>query len=210
MELTLPDWSTFKAICIIKKNLNCQYVENPGTYSLIGPDNNGINWTLELTKNNDDGTATQDAADFIQNHVSTFNFPISSSPNAFAVSDYQFAPVMMQDTCPAGQSNSSFFKIKTNCLVNGGMVITNGNAVFGDTISFALVDHENLLKQGVDTVLYNWVPQWGVDWKNCLNHVETPYAGIPTIGMYFRFTYNSTGLLTPVGYIVNYLIHIPI
>lgn len=210
MELGLTTWTQFKATCIALKNLNNQYVDLGSNYRLIGPDSNSLNWILELPKLLPDGSPNPDAVDFIANYSSAFNYAIGDRQYPFSTSDYEFMPGRAgPDTCPAGESKAIFFKIVENCRLNGGKLITDGNAAFGDWVEMACVDHDNLLGYGVDFVLKAWVPSWGVDWKACSEEISTPYAGAPPTLMYLRAIYHSVGA-SPVGFSVNYRLHRPI
>ena len=53
-EINLPDYATFKQICITTKNLNIQFVESSTDYTLYGPDAGGIMWVTAIPKFQDD------------------------------------------------------------------------------------------------------------------------------------------------------------
>lgn len=205
----IHDWSEFKAICIVKKNLSLQYTELGDRYEIIGPDAGGLAWSTTIRKNLDNGSANPDVEDFLTNVEPACNFAIGVRPYAFASGDFEFIPAMVKDICPAGESKSSYYKITENCRINGGKIVTDGKAVFGDWLEVWLVDHDNLFGAGVDFVLKKWVLSWGHDWKACSDTIIVPYAGTPPIGMYFMLTYHSTGA-EPVGFMVNYFMHRPI
>lgn len=57
--LELSGWSAFKATCITRKELNCQFTELEDRYDLYGPDKNSLVWHTTILK---DGGA--DAIEF--------------------------------------------------------------------------------------------------------------------------------------------------
>lgn len=204
--MPVASWTDFKQICITTKNLNCQYrVPAEGGYDLYGPDGGVFMWVISLRP----GVNDADIDDFEDNHKAAFNFPVGTRQYTFPTSDYEFAPKIVQDTCPAGSTKAVLLVVDENLRLNGGKMVTDGNAVFGDWIECQLIDHDNLLGYGVDTVLKNWIPKWVVDWKNCSEMIVTPYIGAPPTGMYLRFTYHSVGA-QPVGFAVNLWSHRPI
>lgn len=75
-ENSLPDYATFKSVCIATKNLSIQYCDNGNYYLLQGPDSCGILWTVEVPKTLKDGTVNPDAADFEANIKPSANGPI--------------------------------------------------------------------------------------------------------------------------------------
>lgn len=209
------DWTDFKNICIVRKNLNIQYEDTQGTIHVVGPDANNINWEIYLPKQipdpNNPGQYIDnpDVADFNTNVKAATNWAVGVRPYAFATGDFIFAPNYSVEVCPAGEARSVLYQVTKKMYVNGGRLVTDGNSVFGDWVEFQIVDHDNLLGYGVDTVLANWIPKWLVSWKASTETIQTPYAGSPPVGMYFRMTYHSVGNVD-VHFSVNYMMHLPI
>lgn len=199
-ELEITSWAGFKATCIAKKNLNCQFTETDTRVDVYGPDADDILWHSAFLKESEDYT------DFDTNYRAKFNWAIGSRPYAFATGDFEFSPKAAIATCAAGQSESIILAMCGTKYMNGGKLITDGNAVLGDWIEVQVVDHDNLLQQGVDFVLKSWIDKWYVDPKACMDEVVTPYAGLPPAGMYIRLTYHSTGA-NPVVFALNLLMH---
>jgi hypothetical protein len=123
-------------------------------------------------------------------------------PELVRLGEFDFASEAAADTCTAGQAKAILIDMDGTKYMNGGALITDGNAVFGDWVEVAVVDHDNLLGQGVDFVLKTWY----VDWKSCRDFIETPYAGLPPTGMYLRLIYHSTGGAN-VGFALNLMTH---
>lgn len=200
--LELYSWADFRDLCFARKNLNNQYTETSESYDLYGPDANDLTWHVRILK---DGEADE----FESTYKVQCNWAIGNRPYAFATGDFIFAPNSSIETCPAGGEKSVLYQVTQKMYINGGRLVTDGNSVFGDWVEFQIVDHDNLLGYGVDTVLANWIPKWIVAWKTAAETIQTPYAGSPPVGMYFRMTYHSVGV-ADVGFSVNYMIHKPI
>ena len=198
--LELTSWSDFKATCLTKKNLNCQFTEVPDRVDVYGPDADGLLWHTSFSKD------TADYTDFDANYRVSFNWAIGARPYAFATGDFEFSPKAVSDVCLHGETKSIFMAMCGTKYMNGGELITDGNAAFGDWVEVQVVDHDNLLGYGVDTVLKAWVAKWFVNWKSCHDSIMTPYAGLPPAGMYLRLIYHSVGA-SDVGFALNLLMH---
>lgn len=74
VQLELPSWSDFKAICIFTKRLICQYADLPDRYDVYGPDSREILWHAVVLK---DGGSDQ--TDFEGNYKAGFNFSLDPS-----------------------------------------------------------------------------------------------------------------------------------
>lgn len=195
-------WDEFKAICVTRKNLTCQYKTEHGRYELFGPED-GFMWTYTIVIT-DPRSAEQ--ADFEDNHKAAFNWRVGTRSYAFATGDFEFAPKAASDVCTAGSTKSILMAMCGTKYMNGGELITDGNAAFGDWTEVHVVDHDNLLGYGVDFVLKSWIDKWFVNWKSCSDTITTPYAGLPPAGMYLKLTYHSVGA-TDVGFALNLLTH---
>lgn len=71
--MRLTSWSTFKTICITRKNLSLQYTDLGDSYLILGPDANGITWKIDLAKKLEDGSDNPDATDFLATVESACN-----------------------------------------------------------------------------------------------------------------------------------------
>ena len=126
MELNISDWTSFKNLCVTTKGLNCQYVTNLGSYTIIGPDSNNINWVLELPFGN-----LSDCADFATNYRALFNGKIS-----IAQLDSDGAILSRTKVSPTGWNfNYRMFEVQ---LATAGGLINNdqdGKSVGDATIT---------------------------------------------------------------------------
>lgn len=202
-------WTAFKAIAVTRKNLTLQFHDLGEVVTVVGPDQNDINLLVNIRKTLDDGSENPEYADFRDNYQSACNWPVGVKRSPFATSDYEFAPQRAAETCPAGGSKSIFVGFTEPLRVNGGRIIFDSNAVFGDWVEVQLVDHDNILGAGVDFVLKNWVPRWDLNPNKGESEITTPYAGAIPTGFYLRMTYHSTGS-NDVKFVLNVTAHRPI
>ncbi len=194
-------WADFKVL-LLKKNITHQYIEKAADYS-VWFDEEHDRYYCAIPKSD---PASEDQTDYETNFKAAGNWAIGTRPYAFATGDFEFAPKAAIASCPAGESEAILIAMCGTKYMNGGELITDGKAAFGDWVKCEVVDHDNLLQQGVDFVLKTWVEKWYVDWKSCKDLIQTPYAGLPPAGMYLRLTYNSTGA-EAVGFALNLLMH---
>lgn len=98
------------------------------------------------------------------------------------------------------------FKIdQDNLFFSGAEAIYTGH-VFGDKISVYLVDKDNILGMGENTVLNQFLEDWILN-SSGLDKVELAYAGKIPVGLYIRFVYTSVGTeLDPIMFI-NLFLH---
>lgn len=214
MEIPLPDYATWKNLCVTVKNLNNQFSESDANYSLIGPDSNGINWLVEVPKRLEDGSDNPDAADFEQTVKGACNFAIGQRAYPFSSSDMQFAGqgfvATFQKAAP-GQKvvTDFFFKLADGYYLNGGEYWSTAAAV-GDTLQVDAVDHDNLFGQGVDFVLVDppFMSSWNiVPQDNARVLFQTNYAAKPPKGTYLRFRYTANGNDINVQFYCNLYLH---
>lgn len=210
MIMNLPDWSSFKATCITKKNLNCQYSEESGRYILLGPDANGILWEATLLKSS---PASADQTDFETNYKGQlFNFAIGSRPYSFATPDFMFGGDSILATVTKNSTTNVDFLIPGSAgtfkYVNGAIVFTK-DAVFGDYASAVIIDKNNILGYGLNTILATYITRWYINPGSEFS-IETPYAGKLLAGLFIRLAYTSVGLTTDPTMAVNYRLHTPL
>jgi hypothetical protein len=179
----------------------------------VGPDANDINFTWSIPKLLDDGVTTNpDYTDFVTNYQSLCNYAIGARAYAFASSDFLYNASGITATVPHGTTVAIDFKIPgtigTFMYLNGAYAITQ-NAVFGDYVNAYVIDKDNVLGYGANTVLSSYINHWYIDPANPLD-ITTPYAAKPPAGVYIRVVYVSTGALLDVGIAINYRLHTPI
>lgn len=203
--LELTSWSSFKDICITRKNLNNQYTETADYYDLYGPDANNIVWHLRIRK-------ADEAAEFESTYKFQFNWAVGARGYAFVTSDFIYNGSGVLATATKNAATDIDFQIPgtagTFQYINGAQVITQ-NAAFGDWASSKIIDIDNILGYGANTILSSYIQKWYIDPASSLNLV-TQYAGKVPAGVYVRVTYNSVGTVNDVGVAINFKLHTPI
>lgn len=207
--LEVSSWNAFKQVCINTKNLNNQYEDRPDRYELFGPDANGILWHTTILKENPRGA---DQIDFEDNYKINFNWAIGSRPYTFSTSDFIFGGNAILATCTKNATTNVDFQVPggagTYKYINGAVAFTS-NACFGDYASAVIIDKDNILGYGPDTILSTYIDKWYVNPDVQLD-IATPYAGKILAGLYVRVSYTSVGLSADVGLAINYRLHTPI
>lgn len=95
---------------------------------------------------------------------------------------------------------------KDNCYCSGGEIIVK-DAEHGDYIRIEIVDVDNILGYGANTVLNVYLSKWFIDYRG-KNVLEVPYAGYIYENLYLRLKYTSTGSTYDVKVAANYNFHI--
>lgn len=93
----------------------------------------------------------------------------------------------------AGQSTNIDYKLTEDRYLNGCQPILKGH-VFGDTITFRVVDKDNILGYGVGAILDEFSTTWNLaDDKQDQGVFKTEYPAKIVKDLYIRVSYNSTG-----------------
>lgn len=99
------------------------------------------------------------------------------------------------------------FKIdKDDLYCSGGEIIVK-DAEHGDYIEIQILDIDNILGYGANTVLQTYLKKWYIDYRG-KNTLEVPYAGYIYKNLYLRLKYTSVGTTYDVKVAVNYSFHI--
>lgn len=106
----------------------------------------------------------------------------------------------------AGNSTNIDFKLTDDCFITGGVLITNGST-FGDKATFQVVDKDNVLGYGANTIL----GQYCTDWYMCADRQlqldeNIPYPAKIFANLYLRIIYTSIGT-TDIELAINYKLH---
>lgn len=109
-------------------------------------------------------------------------------------------------TATAGVDTSYDYKFTEARLIDGTQIILN-NHVFGDSVSFKVVDVDNILGYGAGLVLDIFGENWYVaSDKQDQGHIRVTYSAEVLAGLYLRVIYHSTGS-TDVGVRCNMFAH---
>lgn len=99
------------------------------------------------------------------------------------------------------------FKIdKGQCYCSGGEIVVK-DAEHGDYIEIQVIDIDNILGYGANTVLQTYLKRWYIDYRG-KNVLEVPYAGRIYENLYLRLMYTSASTTNDVRVAVNYSFHV--
>lgn len=96
--------------------------------------------------------------------------------------------------------------INSEKFLHGGVLIVQ-DAVHGDWVECQIVDIDNVLGYGSNTVLQVFLNKWFVDPVNSGMNIEAPYTGKIPMNTYIRLKYHSIGLISDVKVATNYYLH---
>lgn len=205
MEIQIMSWADMASI-VNSKSLALQYYETKDDY-LIWAIDHTITYTYLIWKlgsepyMSDRRQIAADRTDFETNYKPTANTPCGVRLQPFAVPDVAFSADAATQTITAGQAQTIDFHLTTTKSVYGVQYYAQ-NANLGDFVSFQVIDIDNVLGFGANTVLNTFVTKWFI-MSNTLVDVALPLAATIPAGLYIRINYTSTGV-TDVKIVVNY------
>jgi hypothetical protein len=109
-------------------------------------------------------------------------------------------------TATAGTTTNIDLKLVDDCFITGGVLRTNA-ATFGDHATFQVIDIDNILGYGANTIL----GQYNTNWYMCSDRQtqvdeNSPYPAKILANLYLRVKYTSIGS-TDVIVCLNYRLH---
>lgn len=108
-------------------------------------------------------------------------------------------------SCIAGGTVNVDLKIDFDSVLTGGYVILKGQT-FGDTVKQQVIDKDNILGMGANTVLNEFVTNWYVSESIQAQPMIVPgYPAKILQNLYLRVVYSCPA--TNVSVAVNYLLH---
>ena len=201
----MSTWAEMAAV-VNSKSLSLQYRETDAEYYLWAIDHT-ITYTYTMWKlgyeppKSDRNQFTADRTDFETNYKAASNLPCGVKLQPFALPLVAFSADAISQTITAGQvQNIDFHLVSTKDVY--GVQYYAKNATFGDFVSFQVIDIDNVLGFGANTVLKTFVNKWFI-MVNELVDITLPLASTIPAGLYIRIIYTSTGL-TDVNIVVNY------
>lgn len=222
-KMQLASWTSFKNICIISKNLSCQYGIRPGGgYDLYGPEASAFMWKVSIIP----GVNAADILDFETNYKAKFNAPVGvrASPVAastFGADDDSFGGTFLKATT-VPTITDLYYKFDHTTYVSGGEFWTAG-AKRGDVVAVDLVDKDGVVVipaslggNGIatfppGTVLMPYIRSrrlLPVD--NTPLKIDRPYWSPPPVGSYLRFRGTISNTISDVMFDCNLSLHKPI
>ncbi len=128
-------------------------------------------------------------------------------PRAFVSSDgYRFRGTGISGTITAGTEGSVDYKLTEDRMINAVHLMLE-NHVWADSVKFQIVDIDNILGYGPNTVLDEFATAWNVDPSICSQrHERIEYPAKVLKDLYIRIKYTSTGG-TDVNMHINLYLH---
>lgn len=121
--------------------------------------------------------------------------------------DFDFLADGVRATATKTTTTTIDYKIvDANAYVSGGLILTD-KSVFGDYFAIEIIDKDNVLGYGYNTVLQTYIRKWYID-PDQHTELEVPYAGKPPTNTYLRLKYTSIGTTDDVDVAVVYHMHV--
>ena len=148
----------------------------------------------------------QSQSDFEDNYEADCNFKIGQRHYPFTTSDFDACFNAVNATCTKDTTTNIDFKITTADTYLNGCRAFNEDAVKGDWVEMQVIDIDNVLGYGPNTVLKQWVYKWFMCPGDVCN-LTTNYAGAIPQNCYIRVIYHSTGTVNDVKVWINWYLH---
>jgi len=112
-------------------------------------------------------------------------------------------------TASVNSATNIDWKLTEDRWISGGILLATGTH-WGDRVSIQIVDKDNVLGYGANTVLGQYVTDFYVVTDAQFQiQLEAPYIALVPANMYIRVVYTNTSLLDPVEIAFNVVTHIP-
>lgn len=99
------------------------------------------------------------------------------------------------------------FKMNHDYLIDGAVVFVK-NGTLGDKINFQIIDIDNIMNLGANTVLGQFVTNWYVNPDDTFQtEFKSAYPAKIFYGLYLRISYVSVSETTSPTVMVNYKLH---
>lgn len=109
-------------------------------------------------------------------------------------------------TAAKNDATYSDFKITSDKqYLHSGELFTQ-DAIHGDWIEVQIIDIDNVLGFGANTVLRQYITKFFINPNDNLE-VKSPYIGNIPLNVYIRFIYHSTGLVVDPKVFINLFFH---
>lgn len=118
----------------------------------------------------------------------------------------QFNGIGVSAVAIAGYSTNIDYKITDDMLITGAQVLTD-ISTFGDSLSFQVIDIDNIFGYGANLIINQFVSNWQMksDSQEQIN-LQVNYPSKIPAGLYLRSIYVSTGP-SDVKISINYTLH---
>lgn len=115
---------------------------------------------------------------------------------------YTFVGDAVSGTAVKNTTTNIDYQMPDNWMLYGAELLFN-HAVDGDSISFQVVDKDNILGYGAGLVVNQWVRKWYVPVGETRWKVTSETAGTIPAGLYVRLIYTSVGTESDVPVKLN-------
>lgn len=92
----------------------------------------------------------------------------------------------------------------TSDYVLYGAELVYKDANFGDSVCFQVIDKDNVLGYGANTILNEWVKKWYVDPGTTRWVVKSQFGSTIPTGLYIRLKYTNISLINAVSLKLNF------
>lgn len=178
-------WQQFKALIAGSTALTIQYVENSISYEMCAYNGTVRVAECDLLKMH------EDCVEFETLYKPTANkfLTIKSQPFSEA-SGFRLRGASMGGTVSANTTVDIDYKIVQERYINGGRLIVD-NIGPNDSATFQVIDKDNVLGFGANTVLDEFITEFAIPYQGTLEVKQDYPARLPA-GVYIRIKYTST------------------
>lgn len=182
-------WNILKELALSKK-VGFDHIEEDTRHKVSICDNN-LNAFFCFINKSDPRNADQ--VDFEDNYLSTVNQPCITKSELLPFSNangFRFRGASFKGTCSTGVITDIDFKLTEERWINGGQAIID-NIGNDDTITFQVIDKDNIFGLGANTVLDEFITDFYMPTKGDLD-ISLDYPAKIIAGLYLRLKYTST------------------
>lgn len=119
---------------------------------------------------------------------------------------FDFAANAFEGTATKDSTTDIDFKMSENLFLNGGLLLYK-DAAWGDYFAIQIIDIDNILGYGANTILKNYITKWYVHPDTHCLELHAEYAGKVLKDLYVRLKYTSVGTTNDVKVKVNLRLH---
>lgn len=116
--------------------------------------------------------------------------------------NYKFLGDSFHGTAVKNTTTTFEYELVGPWMVYGAEMIYSG-AVDGDYVEMSVVDKNNVLGYGADTVIANWIARWFVPYSQNYWLVQSNVVSTIPTGLFIRLRYISVGTSVDVPIKVN-------
>lgn len=116
---------------------------------------------------------------------------------------YKFLGSSVAGTATKNTTTSIDYLLEGSWIIYGAELLYK-DAAWGDYIAFQVVDKDNVLGFGANTVLNEWIEKWYIDPLSSRWRVTSELGSTIPEGVYIRLKYTSMSATTDVGLAVNF------